>query len=265
MNIPIVSDINKKSEILDAYNQAKELLLEKKDVTSATFRTQVILEVEKIENILVAKKSEAELLDKEIIDLKSKLDLGKNFKLTKDNLEELRNLIEQEKLGWERKKSQLKVELDENKKWQEQRLKTELEQEKWKFDNEIQQKQKSLEEKENSLKLIESENIELKKQIENTPNTIETAVKKANDETVKTLKKDFDVQIQLISQENKSQENLLTQTIANLESRIKEQKLENDNLRKELITARNQIEQLAVTALKSRSDLPERTEIKDKA
>ena len=70
--------------------------------------------------------------------------------------------------------------------------------------------------------------------------------------------------MQLISQGNKSQENLLQQTIANLENRIKEQKLENDNLRKELITARNQIEQLAVAALKFRSDATERTETKER-
>ena len=115
MNIPIVSDINKKSEILEAYNQAKELLLERKDTTSAPFRTQIISEVEKIENILKEKKIEAELLEKDIVDLKAKLDLGKNLKLTKDNLEELKNYIEQELLGWVRKKSQLKIELEEKK------------------------------------------------------------------------------------------------------------------------------------------------------
>ena len=264
MNIPIVSDINKKSEILEAYNQAKELLLERKDTTSAPFRTQIISEVEKIENILKEKKIEAELLEKDIVDLKAKLDLGKNLKLTKDNLEELKNYIEQEQLGWDRKKSQLKIELEEEKKWQEQRLKVELEQNRWKFENEIKQKQVALEEKENGLKSIQSENLELKKQIEKFSNTLEIEIKKTIQETTENLKKDFEIQMQLISQGNKSQENLLQQTIANLENRIKEQKLENDNLRKELITARNQIEQLAVAALKFRSDATERTETKER-
>jgi len=249
---PIVSEKNTKAEILEAYMQTCEALESKKQVSQESFRDQVLSEVEKIETELVGKKQESESLIRQINDLEQKLGLGEELKLTKENLENMKERINQERRSWDRNKKQLEKEMQEEADWKKQRTEKELSQREWEFNLEQKQKMKNLENKEKELEEKLKEYEKFKAEKDNFPKEIENEVSKALKINKDILQKDFETERKMLVQQNDSEQKLLKQRILDLETRLKDQKLETDTLRKELSKAREQIEQLAVAALRTK-------------
>lgn len=256
MSQTVVSLKNTKQDILRAY---EELLNLRQAVTAKTdssekqddFRSKILSKVEEIEKYISNKKDEAKELILQIEELKQQVDLGKKIKFSSDALKEIEIKIESEKKDWERKKIQLETETEEKIKWEKKKFDKELEQKKWEFDKNLEQKNIELKERQEKFdeKLKEFEL--LKKQIGEFPNLIEKSEKEKEIEITKTLKKEFESEKMFFVQESESDKKLLSQKVSDLESRLKDQIGENQNLRNQISSLQEKFKEVAVATIKS--------------
>lgn len=251
MDIPQITDKNTKSEIYEAYKQLRELAEQfQKDIhKGGTFRTQILAQIEKIESELTLKQDQVDQLTAKIGELKAKLELGEKIQLTQEQLELMRGQITQEQQSWERRREQLQKEIEEEKKWQQDRIAKELDQKRWEFDLELKKKQKELTEKEQEFAQQLKQAEKYYQEIKAFPAQLEKERHLVEEQTRKKLQVQFDMEQKLIKQEFDSEKRLLEQTIANLEARLKEQRQEFERLQGQLASATSQIKQLAVAAL----------------
>lgn len=254
-----VSLKNTKQDILRAY----ENLLASKDTSQSVapknidadkkddFRSKVLTKVDEIEKYISIKKDEAKELISQIEELREQVDLGKKLKFASDELKDVEIKIENETKDWERKKTQLLIETDEDFKWERLKFEKELEQKEWEFTKSLDRKNVELKEKQEKFDEKLKEYELLKKQVVNFPEVLEKVKKEIEIEVSKNLKKEFESEKMFSNQVFESEKKLLQQKITELELRLKEQTLENQNLRSQVSSLQEKFKDVAVAAIKS--------------
>lgn len=245
-----VSEKNTKSEILQAYRELVKLAKEAPTVKPAgTFRDQILSLTEKIETEIAGRSSEVEQLERQIEELKKKLDLGEKFEFNLEKLAELEEEIRQKQQGWQRQHEQLKHELAQEGEWARKRLEKELEQRRWEFEVELKQKERKLAEQRTEFEQEAQDYKDLKKQIAASAQKLEKEKEGVVREVEKKLQAEFEDEKKYLQQGFESEKGLLEQKIENQEARLADQKVEIASLQKQLSVATQQIKQLAVAAL----------------
>ena len=247
-----VSGKNTKQEILEACEQLKKLLSEQKNDNKTSFRSHILLLIEKIEAILEEKSAEVKDLSQKIEDLKSQLNLGQQIKFTFDHLQKLKEDIDKQESNFKRQREQAETEFGQEKKWQKERIAKELEQKQWETELEAKKRLKEVSEKEKEFSDMINEYKKLKSEAEKLPDLIEKERQQAVAQIIKQLKTDFENERALLSQKADSERKLFEQKITDLSLRLAEQQKENNALKQQLSISSEQIKQLAIAALRGK-------------
>ena len=253
MNQVPISLKNTKQEILSSYqvllDSAKGVSSEKTD----DFRSKILLKVDEIEKYISLKKDEAKDLLLQIEELKQQLDLGKKLKFTLDELKDIEIKIETESKNWERKKKQFETDADDDLEWEKQKFDKELEQKRWEFDRSLDKKSQELNEKQEKFEEKLKEFEALKREVGEFAEVVEKAKKEKEIEITKELEKEFESKKMFLVQETEADKKLLSQKIADLESRLKDQLSENQSLKNQISSLQEKFRDVAVATIKPES------------
>lgn len=274
MDIPKLTLTNTKAEMLASYQklvhalEAKEKLTEtpippvsikpgqttprKIEDILVAFRQHVLTFLATFEKSLTEKSQEITILDKRILELKEQVRLGEEIRFTAEKLDELKQVIEQEKLSLERYKKQQMDIFEEEKSWERHKFDRELERLRWEAQEDIERKEKQLKEREEQFNIRQRDFEALQKQITDLTKQIEKARVEGRLEGAIEAKKEYTHELALIKNQHEAHNKLAEQQIENLEMYIKDYKQEINSLKQQLAIANKQVEHLAVAALETK-------------
>lgn len=260
MKVKLVTPKNTKQEILEAYDQLLASLKEQKESFQdelsqektpllSDFRARVLARIDEIEKEELDKREEVIQLNKQIEELQKEIEIGSKIRISLDELRNLHEKIDEERRDWERRKVQLEREASDDARWQKDRLQAELDQGKWEFQKDFDEKLRDLEEKERAFNETLKEYEELKEKVSEIPAILEKEGIDKEKQAKEELTKEFANEKIILAQKYEFEKNLLGQKISDLEARLKTQYSEAESLRSQLSKAQEQIKEMAVAAL----------------
>lgn len=200
--------------------------------------------------------------------VKFELDMAERRKILEMELSALKTSIEKEKTEYEqqiksqklqdkqdrdRQTEEFQYDFERIKLLAENDLKDKLAADKRKFDNDIEQKQKELEIRENNIKATETELAELRKKVTTFDSTLTAAVEKAKKETTEIVKLNLKHELELTAKQYIGEKEVLLTKIASLEEKVKEQNAMISSLSDKLESSYEKVQNVAVKAIEGAS------------
>ncbi len=216
--------------------------------TSSTLAALIEAQNEKRTNFETEMDDRQKTLEQEIEILRNTI-----AKEKADYENEIKGQKQRDKQNRERETEEFQYNFNREKMLAENKLNDELALKKREFDAEIEEKQKELETRENTIKTAENELINLREKVASFDKNIIVAIEKARTETTERVKLNLKHELELTEKQYAGEKEVLLTKISALEQKVKEQSEMIKSLSNKLESSYEKVQNVAVKAIEGAS------------